>query len=187
MVVHNDQRLGITIEGRGTTQAHGHTGTEVTGVGHDVKTGNLSLQGLVDRFEGQTFEVVHLHAGNGTGVFALRNVKTRGGSLFLGYDFHLLHLLYSLSHIDLIDCLVDLEGLVLVTHAMEDKFVFLVLHNHGEVTVGIGDGTADDTVVRVHLLDLNARNAAELVTDRTAYAVDLCTDWQCEKSHCPKQ
>ena len=83
VVVHDNQGLGTTVDGGGTAQAHGGTGTQVTGVGHDVQTGNLSLQGLVDRFEGQTLEVVHLHRRYGTRILTCRNVEARGGRLLL--------------------------------------------------------------------------------------------------------
>ena len=60
VVVHDDQRLSVTINSRGTAQAHGSTGTEVTRVGHNVETCDLTLQGLVDRLEGHTFHLVHV-------------------------------------------------------------------------------------------------------------------------------
>ena len=58
--VNDNQRFLATTDGGDTTQTHAHTGTEVTGIGHDVKTGDLSLQSLVGRFEGETLHFVHI-------------------------------------------------------------------------------------------------------------------------------
>ena len=173
VVVDYNQWLCITIDGRCTTQAHRCTGTQVSRVGHNVETSDLSLQGLVDRLERQTFQVIHLHGTDGTGILALRNVETRGCSLFLCCNHSFLHDFHGFIHVHLIDRLVDGEGLVSVTHAVEYQLVLLVLDDHIKVTVRIRDGAADNTIVSVQLLDLNARYAAKLVRNGTADTVYL--------------
>ena len=70
MVVEDNQRLCVTVDGGCTTQTHGRTGTEVTGVGHDVETCDLTLQGLVDGLEGESLQVVHLELLYGSGELA---------------------------------------------------------------------------------------------------------------------
>ena len=58
--VDHDERLSRAIDTRHTTQAHRRSGTQVTRVGHDVETGNLSLQGLVGRRECQALHLRHV-------------------------------------------------------------------------------------------------------------------------------
>ena len=88
VVVDDDKGLGITRDGGGTTQTHLSTGTKVTRVEHDVKTGNLSLQGLVDRSEGETFHLAHAEFLLGDRYFSVENVKTVGLVTFLGDDLN---------------------------------------------------------------------------------------------------
>ena len=60
VAVDDDEGLSATVDGGDTTQTHGSAGTQVTRVGHDVKTCNLSLQGLVGCGETQTFHLTHV-------------------------------------------------------------------------------------------------------------------------------
>ena len=60
MAIDYDKGLLVAADGGDTTHTHTHTRTEVTGVGHNVETGNLALQRLVGRLEGQTLHLIHI-------------------------------------------------------------------------------------------------------------------------------
>ena len=48
------------IDGADTAQTHRGTRTEVTRIGYNVQTGNLSLQSLTGRFKSKAFHVIHI-------------------------------------------------------------------------------------------------------------------------------
>ena len=62
VAVDDDEGLAGTVDRRHTTQAHGGAGAQVTRIGHDVKTGNTTLQGLVDGGHRQALELRHRDA-----------------------------------------------------------------------------------------------------------------------------
>ena len=91
VVVDDNQGLRITVDGGGTAQTHRGTGTEVTGVLHDVETCNLTLQGLIDGFEGHTFHLVHVEGLCGTRQLTDGDAEAAGLLAFLGSNLHLGH------------------------------------------------------------------------------------------------
>ncbi len=186
VVVDHYEWLGIAVDGGGAAQTHCGAGAEVTRVRHDVETGDLSLQRLVDRFECETFEVVHLHGGDGSCVFSGRYVEACGGSLLFAGDNHFGHLLGGLAHVDLVDVFGDGHHRGGVAPSGPHQLVLLALHAHCEVTVGIRYCAANDTVVGVHFLDLHTRYTAKLVRHSSAYAAYLCAYRQCHEGKCQK-
>ena len=60
IAVHHNQRFLRTVDRVHTAQAHRSTGTQVTGIGHNVQTGNFTLQGFTGSREGKTFFAVHV-------------------------------------------------------------------------------------------------------------------------------
>ena len=169
MVVEDNQRLCITIDGAGTTQTHGRTGTKVTGVRHDVQTCNLTLQGLVHRLEGETFHVVHLEVLDCTGILACWNLQTRGRCILLtcyrdlGDGFSVVlqgYLEYTLAASYLLDVLfvADIGNL---------KRIVGILDIHGEVTIHIGDCLTDNTIVLIFLHDVGTDDNVNVIRNGT--------------------
>ena len=187
VVVNDDKGLCVTVQGAGTTQTHGCTCTCVTGVGNNVQTGNLTLQGLVDRGEGQTVEVGHIEFLHGTGELAFRDVKTCCRGQFLGLDLYGLHHLGIVLHVDLEHCLAGSgDGNCLITDIGDDKVALVVLQGHGEVTVEVGYRSIQDTVVLVNLLNIGTDNNIDIVRYGTGDTA-LCVSWKSHSDHGPQQ
>ena len=165
--VDDDQWLCGAVDGSDTTQTHRRTGTQVTGVGHDVETCDLSLQGLVGRCKSQTVDLLHVK-----GLCSYRHLSFRDGQTALvellpGGDGHLLDLC-GILQFDVEACpLADGQEHGLVTHVRHLQFVLGTLDGHGEVTVHIGLGERHVTVVAVDLDDVTHHDRSHVVADST--------------------
>ena len=60
ITVHHDQRFLRTVDRVHTTQTHRSTGTQVTGIGYNVQTGDFPLQRFTGSRKGKTFFAVHI-------------------------------------------------------------------------------------------------------------------------------
>ena len=76
VAIDNDQRLRRTIDGGDTTHTHRSTCTQVTRVGNDVKTCDLTLQSLIGAGERKTFDIDHVHGLCSYRNLVLRNAQT---------------------------------------------------------------------------------------------------------------
>ena len=76
ITVHHDQRFLRTVDGVHTAQAHRGTGTEVTGVRHDIQTCDFTLQRFTGSREGKTFFAVHVQRLRRGRNFAFGNHHT---------------------------------------------------------------------------------------------------------------
>ena len=180
LVVHHNQRVGIAGDGGDTTQTHLRTGTQVTRVGHNVQTGNLTLQGLVGRGECQTFDVLHVQCLLRHGDFLLRDHQTAGIAA-LGLDDHLLQLCILSLQLDIEHrAVADAYNLSLVSHIREHQLVLSALNLHGEVTVEVGLHGRNDTVVGIALHNVGHHNRTVVVGQRTRNTDTLRHQWQAD-------
>ena len=79
-VVNDDKRLCISVDGSNTTETHCGTGTKVTGIAHDIKTGDFTLKCLVGRCESHTFYLSKVEDLLGSSDFFLIDIKATGVS-----------------------------------------------------------------------------------------------------------
>ena len=167
LVIDNDQRVSITIDGCHTTQAHRRSCTEVTRVGHDVQTGNLTLKGLVGRCKCQTFNIFHIQRLLRHSHLFLGNRQTAGaGALRLHNDLLQLGVLRVELHLE--DGLVaNGQHLRLVAHIGEHQFVLGTSHRQREVTVKVGLCGRHNTVVRIAFHDVTHHDGTVVVAQRT--------------------
>ena len=147
--VNDDQRFLITVDSCNTTQTHCCTRTEVTGIHHNIQTGNLSLKRLVGSFERQALHFVHvqglcsnryLFCRNGKAVGFLHLLSFYSNTLQLGLTNHF----YAENFI-----LTYYLRVRLVSYIRNLELIFSVFHRHGKVTINIGSGSFNDTVVLV--------------------------------------
>ena len=169
VVIEDNQRLRITIDGGRTTQTHGRTRTEVTRIWHDVKTGNLTLQSLVNRLEGKTLHVLHLEVLDCTGIFAGRDLKTSRGRVLLTSNGHLSHSLGIVLQ-------GNLEHTLACSYLLTELFiadignfqhVVRILDIHGKVTIHISNGLADNTIVLIFLHDVGTDDNVNVIRNGT--------------------
>ena len=188
MVVNDNQGLLVTIDGGGTAQTHGGTRTQVTRVGHNVETCNLSLQSLVDRLEGKTFHIVHTEFLSHTSILTLRNLKACGGCILLSLYHHLLHSLDVVRKNNLEHVLTTyLLGEGLVAHEGDNQSVVGILDIHGKVTIHIRHSLADNTIVLVPLHNVGTHDDINLIRYGTGDTPLLCTCGQSHYGYHPKQ
>ena len=169
MVVKDNQGLCVTIDSGGTAQTHGGTRTEVTRVGHDVETGNLTLQGLIDGLEGKSFHIVHLEVLDCTSVLTGRNLQACCGCHLLAGDSHLCHGFGVIDKRNFEHTLAasNLLAELLVANIGNLQRIVGVLDIHGKVTVHISDSLADNTVVLIYLLDVGTDDYIYIVRNGT--------------------
>ena len=167
LVIDNDQRVSIAIDGCHTTQAHRRSCTEVTRVGHDVQTGNLTLQSLICRRKCQTFNIFHIQRLLRHSHLFLGDCQTAGaGALRLHDNLLQLGILGLQLHFE--DCLVtDGQHLGLIAHVREHQLVLGTSHCHGEVSVEVGLGGRHNTVVRIAFHDVTHHDGTVVVAQRT--------------------
>ena len=150
ITIYYDKGLLVTIDGGNTTQTHGSTGTKVTGIHHDIKSGYLTLEGLVGGLEGETLHIIHIKRlgshGNlllgdaeSVGLYPLLTGHSHGAQLCAALELDTEHLggAYHLAVLGVSD-VGDLES------------VLAVLDRHREVTIDIGGGIVDNTIVTVY-------------------------------------
>ena len=155
VVVHYNQRFLITIDGRGSTQTHLSSRTKVTRVEHNVKTGNLSLQGFIDRGEGETFHLTHLKGLLGYRNLTLQDIKTTRVGSWLCLNDNLLDKILILHDYIELGAITNFQDLILETYVGNLQLVLVTLHNHGEVTIKVSRGMVDKTAVFIHLNHIN--------------------------------
>ena len=167
VTVDDDKRLAASVDTRHTTQTHRSTRTQVTRVGHDVKTGDTSLQGFVDRRDGQSLEFLHVDGLTGGGYFLLRNGKATALSTFPGGDGHLLDLggVFQLHNEFR---LVKRKGHRFVSHIRDTQFVLRILQLEREVTAHVCLSGGHDTVGSIKLHHIGQHHRAEVVGHRSA-------------------
>ena len=176
MVIEDNQRLCIAVDGGSTTKTHGGTRTKVTRVWHNIETGNLTLQGLIDRLEGETFHVVHTELLDGTRILTLWNLKTCGRRIFLTFNRHLGNGLGVVLQSYLEDTLATayLLAELLVTDIGNFQSIVGILDIHGEVTIHISNSLTDNTIVLIYLLDVGTYDDVNIIRNGTGDTPLLC-------------
>ena len=169
MVVEDNQRLCIAINSSSTAQAHSSTRAEVTRVGHDIKTCNLTLQSLVNRLEGETLHIVHLEVLDSTGILTGRYLQACGGRKFLAGYGNLRHGLgvINQSYLKHTFATSYLLAKLLVADIGNLQRIVRILDVHGEVTIHISDSLTDNTVVLIYLLDVGTDNDINIIRNGT--------------------
>ena len=86
ITIYYHQRLGITVDRTDSTQTHGRTGPQVTGIEHDIQTCHTTLQSLVDARQAQSFKFFSINSLMSHRHFTFRYGQTTG--LYYTFLFH---------------------------------------------------------------------------------------------------
>ena len=167
VAIDDDEGFAGTIDTRHTTQAHRRARTQVTAVGHDVQTGDTTLQGLVYGGDGQTLKLLRRDGLTSGGDFLLRHSQARALGAALGHDLDGLERRLVL-HVYTIGGAFDRQYLRGVAHVRDLQFVLRILNLEREVTVHVGRSGGNDTVGGVNLHHVGHHHRAELVGHCTA-------------------
>ena len=150
ITIHHNQRVGITIDGAHTTQAHLRTRTEVTRSGNDVETCDTALQCLVNGRHTQSLEFLRIDRLVSDGKLTLRNGKTTRLHHLLRLNHHVGQL-RATAHADFVGRSLDRNSLSDITNIGDTKSVLRIHDFEGEITIDIRHGMRHDTLLLVYL------------------------------------
>ena len=130
ITVHNNQRFCTTYSRNGgsTTKTHTCTRTQVTWVGHNIQTGNTSLQSFIYWSQTQTFEFLSINSLRSKRNLSFRNSQTGSFHNPLGCYSHILDCYHIFFQHNLIYSFINWKNLCFQTHKANFQLILRVLY-----------------------------------------------------------